>query len=106
MQAAAYQRLSAKNGDVATRHHSPSTGPTSATSDGANAASAIVPSAQARTRAMVAYGRRVGSGLSPGISPGRSFGRRALGAARARDRRSPSSGESSFGARLRSRVPQ
>ena len=32
-QVAAYQRSSAKNGAVATRHHSPSSGPTTATSD-------------------------------------------------------------------------
>src|SRR5215218_97708 len=59
-----------------------------------------VTTTDARISAIVAYGRR--SGLMPGISPRRS------GASRGRERRGAFGvpPRSSFGARLRSRVPQ
>src|SRR3954469_2410179 len=55
----------------------------------------------ATTKAIVIQGRA--SGRMPGISPGRSGLRRGVGM---RERRVGRSGRSSFGARLRSRVPQ
>src|SRR4051794_14941073 len=62
---------------------------------------ASVPATLATTMRMVAHGRA--SARMPGISPGRSGVSRGVGM---RERFAGLSGRSSFGARLRSRVPQ
>src|SRR5215207_8741044 len=84
------------------RHQSPSSGPATTRSRirSQPARPSSVTTTDARISAIVPYGRR--SGRMPGISPGRS------GASRGRERRGAFGvpPRSSFGARLRSRVPQ
>src|SRR5215207_1127321 len=91
------------NSVVNGRHQSPSSGSLSRSSKSIRSQPArpsSVTTTDARISAIVAYGRR--SGLMPGISPRRS------GASRGRTRRGALGAppRSSFGARLRSRVPQ
>ena len=79
---AAYQRSLAKNGAVATRHQSPSIGPTTATSTSGNAPVAIAPAAQRIASAIETTGRCAGSARIPGISPGCRRGEARLRARR------------------------
>jgi hypothetical protein len=94
------------NGAVSTFHQSPPGFPITATSssDSSDVRHSRQPSRPPITSAIVAYGRD--SARMPGISPRRRRGSEGAGVRRLRRFSATRPSRSSFGARLRSRLPQ